>query len=137
MWKNWLSTQAALDKMDRAGAEIFRLGNIMREDQEFNTVLSMVHAENGRVEYSVPRKGRSTKSDFRLQKTHYGRLHGIPSKCQLDLTVKKMAVSPRAGTLMMQGEIARECRELGIPKKPLVSIWIEEMSFEMHKPLSL
>ncbi len=136
MWKNWLSTQSAMDKMERAGAEIFRLGEIQREDVAGNTTLSM-ESEEGSIQYSVPRESRTMKSNFNLKKTHYGRLHGVPSMCQLSLEVKRMSISPLAGALVLQGEIASEYRNLGIPKKPLVSIWIEEMSFKMHKPSSL
>ena len=134
MWKNWLSTQAAMEKMDRAGAEIFRLGKLEREDQDQNVILSMRHDEDGSIQFSVPRRSKSVKSNFQLQKTHYGRLHGRPSKCQLDLKIEHMATSLRAGELVMEGGIASECRDLGISGKPLVSIWIDEMSFKMHKP---
>lgn len=137
MLKNWVSTQVAMDKMDRAGAKIFRLGKIQREDVARKTTFSVEHENDGSIQYSVPRESRIIKSNSMLHKTHYGRLHGVPSMCQLDLNVKKMSISPLAGALAMQGEIAREFGELGIPKKPLVSIWIEEMSFKMHKPLSL
>ena len=137
MLKNWVSTQVAMDKMDRAGAEIFRLGKVQRKDVGRKTTFSVEHENDGSIQYSVPRESRIIQKNVMLHKTHYGRLHGVPSMCQLDLNVKKMSISPLAGALAMQGKIARECRELGIPKKPLVSIWIEEMSFKMHKPFSL
>jgi hypothetical protein len=137
MWKNWVSSTAAIDKMDVAGSKIFRLGKIEREDLESSTRFSMEHEEDGSIQFSTPRESRSVKSDFQLQKTHYGRLHGEPSRCQLDLDVHEMVTSPREGELQMQGRIATECERIGIPKKPLVSIWIPEMGFKMHKPLLL
>jgi hypothetical protein len=53
MWKNWLSTQSAMDKMERAGSEIFRLGRIQREDVAGNTTFSM-ESEEGIILYSLP-----------------------------------------------------------------------------------
>ena len=137
MWKNWVSTTAATEKMDVAGSTIFRLGKIERQNLAQDTVFSMESEKEGSIQFSVPLESRSTKSDFRMQRTHYGRLHGEPSRCQLDLHIKHMVTSPRLGELKMQGQVAEECKALGIPKKPLVSIWIDEMSFQMNKPLLL
>jgi hypothetical protein len=137
MWKNWVTTTAATDKMDVAGSTIFRLGKIDREERDGNMVFSMTHDNEGSIEFAVPKESKSVKSDFSMTRTHYGRLHGEPSRCQLDLDIKRMATSPREGELRLEGKIAEECAVLGIPKKPLVSIWIDEMGFKMHKPLML
>ena len=67
MWKNWVSSTAAMEKMDRAGSTIFRLGKVEREDLEKETVFSMDHEDDGSIQFSVPRESRSVKSDFELQ----------------------------------------------------------------------
>lgn len=137
MWKNWVSTPAAIEKMDRVGSKVFRLGQVEREDRENDVVFTMDHEEDGSIQFSSPRESKSVKSNFDMQRTHYGRLHGEPSRCQLDLHIENMATSPRKGEIQLQGKIAADCLALGLPKKPLVSIWIEEMSFSMSKPLGL
>jgi hypothetical protein len=137
MWKNWLSSQKAMDRMDEAGATLFRRGEVSRTDTEATTVFAMEHADEGAIQFEVPRDGRSTKDDFDIAKTHYGRLHDRPSRVELNLHVDHMVTSPRGGELTMQGAIADQCAPLGIPKRPLVSIWIEEMHFTMSKPSPL
>ncbi len=137
MWKNWLSSQVAMDRMDRAGAEIFRRGELERTDRGNHVTLAMKHDTEGSIQFTVPKESRHAKDNFSLHKTHYGRLHGMPSKCQLDLNIKHMSTSPMAGELSMQGKVADECRALGIPKRPIASVWIEEMNFQMHKPVTL
>jgi hypothetical protein len=137
MWKNWVSTTTATDKMDVAGSTIFRLGEIEREDRESDTVFSMKHGEEGSIQFSTPRESDTVVSDFHMERTHYGRLHGEPSRCMLDLDIEKMVTSPGKGELRLQGKIAQECEILELPDVPLVSIWIDEMSFRMHKPVRL
>ena len=76
-------------------------------------------------------------SDQRMRRIHYGRLHGQPSRCMLDLDIENMITSPGQGLLELEGRIAKECAVLGPLDQPLVAIWIDEMSFDMHKPLRL
>jgi len=137
MWKNWLSSDVAMQRMDRAGAQIFRRGELERLDHGKDVTLAMRHTSEGSIQFRVPKHSRYTKHNFCLHKTHYGRLHGVPSKCQLDLNIKHMTTSPMQGELSMQGQVADECRALGISQKPIASVWIEEMSFTMHRPVAL
>ena len=137
MWRNWLSSKVALRRMDRAGSEIFRLGTLDRIDGESSVTLSMEHPSEGRVRLTVPRKSRYPGSDQSMERTHYGRLHGRPCRAQLKLHVESMCTSPREGELLLEGEVAGQLRDLRIPAKPLASVWIEEMKFTLHKPVSL
>ena len=138
MWKNWLSSGTALERMDEAGAELFRLGDVRREDHDGRVTMSMEHDTEGAIRYTVPHQSRHTKRGFSLTKTHYGRLHGVPSRLQLDLDIEHMVTHPRLGELDMQGAVAEECAALGVlDAKPLASVWIEEMGFDMHKPVAL
>ena len=137
MWKNWVTTPAAMDKMDEVGSKVFRRGTIDRRDLETHTTFAMQHESEGSIDLSVPRESANVGSDFDMTRTHYGRLHGVPSRVLLDLKIEQMATSLGEGELTMQGAIADECAPLGIPKQPLVSIWIGEMNFKMTKPLLL
>jgi len=137
MWKNWVTTAAALDKMDAVGSTVFRRGTIDRYDRESETAFVMRHESEGSIELSVPRESDHVQSSFSMKRTHYGRLKDLPSRVQLDLDIDQMVTGPGQGLLTMEGQIAEECSTLGIPKQPLVSIWIGEMCFKMGKPLLL
>jgi hypothetical protein len=137
MCKNWVTTSAALEKMDEVGSKVFRMGGIERLDLETHTTFAMQHESEGSIELAVPRESDHVESDLAMTRTHYGRLHGVPSRVLLDLNIDRMVTCPAQGALTMQGPIADECAPLGIPKQPLVSIWIEEMHFQMTKPLLL
>jgi hypothetical protein len=137
MWKNWVTTAAALDKMDEVGSTVFRRGEIDRIDQGQETTFATRHPSEGRVELAVPTQSDFVESGSSMSRTHYGRLKGVPSRVQLDLEIETMVTSPGQGELVLDGEIAEQCASLEIPKQPLVSIWIEEMHFKMSKPLAL
>jgi hypothetical protein len=137
MWRNWLSSKVAMRRMERAGAPIFRMGDVQRADTATHVTLSMQHPSEGSVRFTVPKQSRHVKEGFSLHKTHYGRLHGRPSRAQLDLHVDRMTTSPRCGELELGGQLAEDCRMLGVPKKPLASVWIEEMRFVIRKPVAL
>lgn len=137
MWKNWVTTPAAVEKMDEVGSTLFRRGEIDRHDFEHQTRFAMRHESEGSIQLVVPRENDHVQSTFSMSRTHYGRLHGEPSRVQLDLNIDEMVTSPGQGELTMDGPIANECAPLGVPKQPLVSIWIEEMNFKMGKPLRL
>ncbi len=137
MWKNWVTTSTALDRMDVAGSTVFRHGEIDRHDQESSTTFSMKHPEEGSIRFTCPLSSEHLVSDERMERTHYGRLHGEPSRCKLDLQIENMVTSPGQGSLELEGKVAEECAVLGPLDQPLVSIWIDEMHFEMHKPLLL
>ncbi len=137
MWRNWLSSKVAMRRMEQAGAPIFRMGDVQREDTTEHVTLSMKHDTEGSVRFTVPKHSRHEKQGFSLHKTHYGRLHGRPSRAQLDLDIARMTTSPRRGTLELGGQLAEDCRALGIAPKPLASVWIEEMRFAIRKPLAL
>jgi hypothetical protein len=137
MWKNWVTTSTALDRMDLVGSTIFRRGEIDREDQEKSTTFAMSHPEEGSIRFSTPRSSEHVVSNERMKRTHYGRLHGEPSRCVLDLEIDKMVTSPGQGLLELEGRVADECEILGPLGQPLVAIWIEEMRFDMYKPLGL
>lgn len=137
LWKNWVNTSAALDKMDEVGSTVFRLGATDRHDLEAETAFAMHHESEGSIELRVPRESEHLQSAFSLQRTHYGRLKGVPLRVLLDMQIDDMVTSPGQGELTMEGRIADECSQLGIPKQPLVSIWIEEMNFKIGTPLQL
>ena len=137
MWKNWVTTSAAMDKMDRAGSKVFRRGELLRSDGDDNTTFSLEHETEGSLQFSTPRESEMVQSNFNMQRTHYGRLHAEPSRCLLDLDIKRMVTSPGKGTLQLQGKIAEDCRELELPETPMVSIWIDEMSFKMNRAVLL
>jgi len=137
MWKNWVTTSVALERMIEAGSTVFRVGAIDREDLERETRFSMNHESEGRIRFTVPRESDHVESDFSMTRTHYGRLHGVPSRVDLDLNIERMVTSPAMGQLEMEGPVAEACAELGVPKQPLVSIWIGEMNFKMTKPMLL
>jgi hypothetical protein len=137
LWKNWVTTTAALEKMDEVGSTVFRRGTIDRHDRETETAFAMRHESEGSIELSVPRESSHVQSSFSMKRTHYGRLMGVPSRVQLDLEIDHMVTSPGQGALTLAGAIEEECSQLGIPKQPLVSIWIEEMSFKIGKPVQL
>jgi hypothetical protein len=137
MWKNWVTTEAALDKMDRAGSTIFRRGRIDRDDREDETTFAMQHDEEGSVRFTTPMSSDHVMANLDMKRTHYGRLHAEPSRCTLDLDIDRMVTCPGQGRLELDGRIAEECAPLGPLDQPLVSIWIEEMRFEMHKAVLL
>jgi hypothetical protein len=137
MWKNWLTTTDANDRMKVAGSTVFRVGAIERLDEEKQTTFAMEHPTEGRIRFTTPTEGGLVGSDLVLQRTHYGRLHGVPSRLALDLNVDTMLTIPGQGKLVLEGEIADDCAPLEIPDQPLVSIWIEEMNFKMGKPVLL
>jgi len=137
MWRNWLSSEVAMKRMERAGAPIFRMGDVQRDDTKERVTLSMQHPTEGSVRITAPKQSRYAKEGFSLHKTHYGRLHGRPARAQLDLHIDRMTTSPRLGELELAGQLAEDCRALGIPKKPLASVWIEEMRFAIRKPVAL
>ena len=136
-WKNWVTTTTAIDRMDLAGSTVFRLGKIERENEEIQTVFAMNHETEGSIRFATPLKSDGVVSDFSMKRTHYGRLHGEPSRLLLDLKIRNMVTSLGAGRLELQGRIADDCASLELTDQPMVSIWIDEMSFEMHKPLML
>jgi hypothetical protein len=135
LWKNWVNTAAALEKMDEIGSTVFRRGAIERRDRETDTTFAMRHESEGSIELSVPRDSSHVTPSFNMKRTHYGRLNGHASRVQLDMDIDNLVTSPGQGTLTMEGAIAEECAPLGIPKQPLVAIWIEEMSFKIGKPV--
>jgi hypothetical protein len=137
MWKNWLTTTDANDRMKVAGSTLFRVGAIDRLDGENETTFAMEHPSEGRIRFTSPREGGIDQSGLSMQRTHYGRLHGEPSRLQLDLNVDRMVTLPGQGNVVMEGPIADVCAPLEIPDQPLVSIWIEEMNFKMGKPVLL
>jgi hypothetical protein len=137
MWKNWVTTPVAHEKMIEVGSTVFRQGAIERTDHERHTTFAMDHETEGSVRFSAPRESDHVESAFAMTRTHYGRLHGVPSRVDLDLNIDRMVTSPGAGELTMEGPVAEECAVLGIPKQPIVSIWIEEMSFKMTRPMQL
>jgi hypothetical protein len=137
MWKNWVTTSTALETMDEVGSTVFRRGSIERQDRESETAFVMQHESEGAIELAVPRESSLVESALSMSRTHYGRLKQCPSRVQLDLEIDQMVTGPGQGTLTMAGQIAEECSPLGIPKQPLVSIWIEEMHFKIGKPLQL
>lgn len=137
MWKNWLNKDAAVERMDAAGSRVFRRGEVELDASADAAVFSMRHASEGGIRFTTPTRSDLVQSDFPMKRTHYGRLHDVPSRCQLDLRIETMATSPGQGELVLEGEIARECEPLELSEQPIVSIWIEEMSFTMNKPLVL
>lgn len=137
MWKNWVTTDAALEKMDRAGSTLFRRGEIDLDQSNSDTTITLHHPSEGGIRFTAPRHSEQSQSDFNMQRTHYGRLHGEPSRCLLDLNLKTMVTSLGQGELELSGALAEECAELGPVKTPMVSIWIEEMDFDMHKAVRL
>lgn len=137
MWRNWLSSDVAMKRMERAGATIFRKGDVQREDTAEQVTLSMRHPTEGAVRITAPKQSRYAKEGLTLHKTHYGRLHGRPARAQLDLHIDRMTTSPLLGELELTGQLAEDCRALGVPKKPLASVWIEEMRFVIRKPVAL
>ncbi|MAE94066.1 MAG: hypothetical protein CL910_05345 [Deltaproteobacteria bacterium] len=137
MWKNWVTTSAALDRMHVAGSTVFRRGEIDRHDEATHTTFSMSHPEEGKIRFSTPRASEHVASHQRMKRVHYGRLHGEPSRCTLDLDIDDMVTSPGQGSLELEGRVAEECAILGPLDQPLVAIWIGEMRFDMHKPLLL
>lgn len=137
MWKNWVTTSAAHDKMIEVGSTVFRRGAIERIDQESHTTFSMEHETEGSVRFTAPRESDHRQSDFSMTRTHYGRLRGVPSRVNLDLNIDEMVTSPAAGELKLGGPIADECAGLGLSEQPIVTIWIEEMNFKMTKPVEL
>ncbi len=137
MWKNWVNTDAAMAKMDRAGSKVFRLGEVERGGDDDEAVFSMRHETEGAIRFSCPTRSPLVQRDLSMTRTHYGRLHDEPSRCQLDLEIDEMVTSPGQGRLVLEGEIARACEPLELPDQPVVSIWIEEMRFDMQKALRL
>ena len=97
----------------------------------------MEHATEGRIRFTSAREGGIEQLDSSMKRTHYGHLHGEPSRLQLELNIDKMVTIPGQGELVMEGPIADACAPLEIPDQPLVSIWIEEMNFKMGKPVLL
>ena len=137
MWKNWLTTATAQDKMDGIGSTVFRRGEIERQDRPAETAFVMQHESEGSIELAVPVESDHLQSAFAMSRTHYGRLKDVPSRVQLDLEIETMVTTPGQGELKLNGAIASECAPLGLPKQPLVSIWIPEMNFRIGKPLLL
>jgi hypothetical protein len=137
MWKNWLTTTDANDRMKAAGSKVFRVGAIDRIDAGNATTFAMEHPSEGSIRFTAPREGGIDQSDFSMTRTHYGRLHGEPSRLALDLNIDTMVTVPGQGELVMEGRVADACAPLEIPDQPLVSIWIEEMNFKMGKPVLL
>jgi len=137
MWKNWVNTPAAVEKMDRVGSTVFRLGKVELDRSGDDAVFSMSHETEGSIRFEAPTRSDLVQSDFPMTRTHYGRLHDQPSRCQLNLEIDSMVTSPGKGQLVLEGEIARECEALDLPPQPIVTIWIEEMRFTMNKPLLL
>lgn len=137
MWRNWVSTDAAMAKMDRAGSEVFRLGELERSGDEHAAVFSMRHPAEGTIRFTTPTRSDLVQRDFAMKRTHYGRLHGVPSRCRLALEIDAMVTCPGRGELVLEGEIARACEPLELTSQPIVSIWIEEMRFEMQKATAL
>jgi hypothetical protein len=137
LWKNWVNTAAALDKMDDVGSTVFRRAAIERHDGDSETRFAMQHETEGRVEFSVSRESSHVQSSVSSKRTHYGRLNDAPSRCQLDMEIDEMVTVLGQGTITLDGRIAEECAPLGIPKQPIVSIWIPEMHFKIGKPVLL
>ena len=137
MWKNWVTTSAALDKMDRAGSTVFRRGDIERMETENNVGFEMKHPEEGVIRFTAPKSGGQSTTHFNMKRTHYGRLHGEPSRCLLDLNIDTMVTGLAEGQLELSGELADACTGLGSLDQPLVAIWIDEMKFDMHKATRL
>ena len=137
MWRNWVTTDAAMEKMDRAGSTIFRRGAIEREETETSVTFTMQHAEEGGIRFTTAKQGGQSTKDFNMKRTHYGRLDGEPSRCLLDLDIDTMVTGAGAGQLELSGEVANACADLGPLSQPLVAIWIDEMKFDMHKATRL
>ena len=137
MWKNWLNTQPALDKMHEVGSTVFRLGDVEHTRSDDAATFSMRHATEGAIDFTTPMQSDLVQRNFEMTRTHYGRLHGDPARCQLNLSIESMVTCPGQGQLELEGEIARECAALELGAHPVVSIWIEEMHFTMNKPLGL
>jgi hypothetical protein len=137
MWKNWLTTQDANERMKTAGSTVFRVGAIDRIDADDEVMFAMQHPTEGQIRFTTPRHGGMTQSNLEMTRTHYGRLHGEPSRLQLELNVDAMVTVPGQGRLEMDGPLADACAPLQVPDQPLVSIWIEEMNFKMGKPVLL
>ncbi|MEE3328934.1 MAG: hypothetical protein VX252_16460 [Myxococcota bacterium] len=137
MWKNWVTTDAAMEKMDRAGSTVFRRGEIERSQTGSDTTFIMSHPNEGGIRFTAPRYSEQSQTDFNMQRTHYGRLHDIPSRCLLDLNLKTMMTSLGQGHLELTGPLAEDCADLGPLHTPMVAIWIDEMDFDMHKAVQL
>jgi len=137
MWKNWVTTSAALDKMDRAGSTIFRKGDIERTETATSVCFQMRHPTEGAIRFTAPKSGGQVTTDFNMKRTHYGRLHDEPSRCLLDLNIETMVTGLAEGQLELSGQVADSCADLGSLEKPLVAIWIDEMQFDMHKATRL
>ena len=137
MWKNWVTTAAAMEKMDRAGSTVFRRGEIERSQNESTTTFTLTHPTEGGIHFSAPRHAEQSQTGTHMKRTHYGRLHGEPSRCVLDLRLDTMMTSLGEGRLELSGRLADECAELGVLETPMVAIWIDEMNFDMHKAVSL
>jgi hypothetical protein len=132
-----VTTDAALEKMDRAGSTVFRRGEIERTDLPGQTCFEMNHADEGTVRFTVPTRSAQVQRNFSMERTHYGRLHGAPSRCLLELEIEEMVTTLGQGELVLEGLIAEESAPLDLPAQPMVAIWIAEMSFDMHKALRL
>lgn len=137
MWKNWLTTTDANERMKVAGSTVFRAGAIERRDGDGETTFAMEHPTEGSIRFTAPTTGAIEQSDLTIERVHYGRLHDEPSRLHLYMNVDKMVTSPGQGRLELSGAVAGECAALEIPDQPLVSIWIPEMNFKMGKPLQL
>ena len=137
MWKNWVTTEAAMEKMDRAGSKIFRRGEIDRSQTDTATTFTMNHPTEGGIHFSAPRFSEQSQTGINMKRTHYGRLHEEPSRCLLDLNLDTMVTTLGQGRLELTGALAEECAELGGIEIPMVAIWIEQMDFDMHKAVRL
>jgi hypothetical protein len=135
LWKNWVNTPTALNKMDEIGSTVFRLGTIDRHDGATATSFVMQHETEGRIELSVPRESEHMQSDIAMKRTHYGRLNSVPSRVRLGMNIERMVTNVGAGTLTLDGPIANACAQLGVPEQCMVSIWIDEMNFKIGTPL--
>ena len=67
MWRNWLSSEVAMKRMERAGAPIFRMGDVQRDDTKERVTLSMQHPTEGSVRITAPKQSRYAKEGFSLQ----------------------------------------------------------------------
>lgn len=137
LWKNWLTTTDANERMKVAGSTVFRVGEIERLDGDGETTFAMQHPTEGGIRFTTPTTDGIEQSDFSMERVHYGRLHDVPSHLHLYMNIDSMVTSPGRGRLELSGRVADECAALGIPDQPLVSIWIEEMNFKMGKPVLL
>ncbi len=97
----------------------------------------MQHVKEGTIRFTTAKQGGQSTQDFNMKRTHYGRLHGEPSRCLLDLDIDTMVTGAGAGQLELNGEVADACADLGPLTQPLVAIWIDEMEFDMHKATRL